>query len=92
MLGGIAIASIVFSVIVARLAFTSRRRDVVTGTEQMVGIAGKVDSWSDTSGYVIAHGERWKAVSTEPLVAGDGVKITGRTGLTLEVTRIAQER
>lgn len=91
-LGGIAIASIVFSVIVARLAFTSRRRDVVTGTEQMVGIAGKVDSWSDTSGYVIAHGERWKAVSTEPLVAGDGVKITGRTGLTLEVTRIAQER
>ncbi|MBP1843939.1 membrane-bound serine protease (ClpP class) [Rhizobium petrolearium] len=91
-LGGIAIASIVFSVIVARLAFTSRRRDVVTGTEQMVGIAGKVESWSETSGYVIAHGERWKAISTEPLVAGDGVKITGRTGLTLEVTRIAQER
>jgi membrane-bound serine protease (ClpP class) len=90
-LGGVAIASLAFSLAVARLAFISHRRVVVTGTEQMIGIAGKVDSWRDDSGYVIAHGERWRAISTEPLVAGDGVKVTGRNGLTLEVMRNARE-
>jgi membrane-bound serine protease (ClpP class) len=90
-LGGVAIASLAFSLAVARLAFISHRRVVVTGTEQMIGIAGKVDSWSDGKGYVIAHGERWRAISTEPLVAGDGVKVTGRNGLTLDVMRSARE-
>ena len=90
-LAGIAVGSLIFSLIVARLAFLAHRRKVVTGTEQMIGIAGKVDSWRGTSGYVIAHGERWKAVSTEPLVAGEGVKVTGRNGLTLEVAPVASE-
>ncbi|TCU20169.1 NfeD family protein [Rhizobium sullae] len=91
MLAAIAIACLALSLIVARLAIVSHRRKVSTGTEQMVGISGKVESWTGTSGYVIAHGERWKAVSTEPLVVGDGVKVTGRNGLTLEVARYAQE-
>ncbi|WP_245282210.1 nodulation protein NfeD [Rhizobium sp. LC145] len=90
-LAGIAVGSLIFSLIVARLAFLAHRRNVVTGTEQMIGIAGKVDTWRGTSGYVIAHGERWKAVSTEPLVAGEGVKVTGRNGLTLEVAPVAPE-
>jgi membrane-bound serine protease (ClpP class) len=89
--GGVLVASLVFSLIIARLAFVSHRRNVVTGTEQMIGIAGKVDNWTGASGYVIAHGERWKAISREPLMAGDAVKVTGRSGLTLEVTRMARE-
>lgn len=90
-LGSVALASIVLSLIVARLAFISHRRHVVTGTEQMIGIDGKVISWEGTSGYVIAHGERWKAVSTEPLAAGNDVQVTGRKGLTLEVTPVAPQ-
>jgi membrane-bound serine protease (ClpP class) len=90
-LGAIAVACLAVSLLVARLAFISRWHDVVTGGEQMIGISGKVDSWTGISGYVIAHGERWKAVSTEPLAAGDGVKVTGRDGLTLEVVRSSQE-
>ncbi|MEF0941463.1 NfeD family protein [Rhizobium sp. BR 362] len=86
-LGGIAIAALAFSLIVARVAILSRWRKVTTGTEQMIGISGKVDSWTGAAGYVIAHGERWKAVSSEPLATGDAVKVTGRNGLTLEVTR-----
>lgn len=89
-ISGVLVASLVFSLLVARLAFISHRRGIVTGGEQMIGIAGKVDSWTGVSGYVIAHGERWKAVSTEPVAAGDTVKVTGRNGLTLEVTRIAR--
>ncbi|WFU04285.1 nodulation protein NfeD (plasmid) [Rhizobium sp. CB3171] len=86
-LGGIAVAAFAFSLVVARLAILSRWRKVGTGTEQMIGIPGKVDSWTGTAGYVIAHGERWKAVSSEPLATGDAVTVTGRNGLTLEVIR-----
>jgi membrane-bound serine protease (ClpP class) len=86
-LGGIAIASLAFSLVVARLAILSRWRKVSTGTEQMIGLSGKVESWTGVAGYVIAHGERWKAVSSEPLTAGDAIRVTGRNGLTLEVTR-----
>lgn len=86
LLGAIAFATLAFSLVVARLAFTSRLRRVATGAEQMIGISGKVESWEGLTGYVIAHGERWKAVSAEPLVAGDLVSVIGRTGLALEVT------
>ncbi|WEA26705.1 NfeD family protein [Rhizobium binxianense] len=85
LLGAIAFATLAFSLVVARLAFTSRLRQVATGAEQMIGISGKVESWTGLTGYVIAHGERWKAVSAEPLVAGDPVSVTGRNGLALEV-------
>lgn len=86
-LGGIALASLAFSVAVAALAFSSRGRKVVTGAEQMIGIAGRVDSWAGNAGYVIAHGERWQAISAEPLASGDEIRVTGRDGLTLKVAR-----
>ncbi|WP_179611059.1 NfeD family protein [Rhizobium leguminosarum] len=85
LLGAIAFATLAFSLVVARLAFTSRVRRVATGAEEMIGISGKVESWTGLTGYVIAHGERWKAVSAEPLAAGDPVSVTGRNGLALEV-------
>ncbi|MET3755321.1 membrane-bound serine protease (ClpP class) [Rhizobium binae] len=85
LLGAIAFAILAFSLVVARLAFTSRLRQVATGAEEMIGISGKVESWTGLTGYVIAHGERWKAVSAEPLVAGDLVSVIGRNGLALEV-------
>lgn len=91
MLGGVAIASLVFGVLVARLALISRRHKVVTGAEQMLGIAGTVESWAGAAGYVIAHGERWKAVSTEPLSTGEDVMVVGRDGLTLKVARRGSE-
>ncbi|CCF00486.1 Probable membrane protein necessary for nodulation competitiveness (plasmid) [Sinorhizobium fredii HH103] len=89
-LGGVAIASLAFSLIVARLAFVSRRHRVATGAEQMIGIFGKVDTWAGAAGYVIAHGERWSAVSSEPLGPGEDVMVVGRDGLTLEVERRAK--
>ncbi|WP_331376273.1 NfeD family protein [Sinorhizobium chiapasense] len=90
-LGGVAIASLAFSALVARLAFISRRHKVVTGAEQMIGISGTVDSWTGGTGYVIARGERWKAVSGEPLAAGEDVTVIDRNGLTLKVARSASQ-
>ena len=84
-LGGIAVASLAFSLLVAQLAVTSRRRAVVTGAEQMIGAMGKVDSWNDGGGYVLVHGELWRAVSAVPLATGTEIRVTGRDGLTLQV-------
>lgn len=86
-LAGIGISGLAFSLIVARLAFTARRHAVVTGAEQMIGISGKVSDWTDTTGYIVAHGERWRAVSAERLTAGEDVTVIAREGLTLEVAR-----
>jgi len=90
-LGAIAFACLAFSLLVARLAFTSRWREVATGAEQMIGISGLVESWAGATGYVIAHGERWKAISTEALSAGDAVSVIARNGLTLKVERRPNE-
>ncbi len=85
MVAAIAAASILMSLLVARLAFTSRRGKVVTGKEQMIGSTGEVLTWSGTTGYVHAHGERWKAVSTVPLSVGQSVRIEAVDDLTLSV-------
>lgn len=86
MLGAIAIASLLMSLLVARLAFTSRRGKVVSGREQMIGAAGQVLSWNETAGYVLVHGERWMAVSDTPMVVGQTVRIEAMDGLTLRIT------
>ncbi|USJ26440.1 NfeD family protein [Ensifer adhaerens] len=86
-LAALAVASLGFSLLVARLAFSSSRHAVVTGSAQMIGLAGTVENWTGAAGYVIAHGERWQAVSTETLSRGENVKVIGRNGLTLEVIR-----
>ncbi|WP_259667606.1 NfeD family protein [Rhizobium lentis] len=84
---GIGVSALAFSLVVVRLAFGARRRAVVTGAEQMIGISGKVSSWTGTNGYIVAHGERWSAASAEPLTDGDDVTVIARDGLTLEVIR-----
>jgi membrane-bound serine protease (ClpP class) len=84
-IGGIAVASLAFALLVARLAFVSRRRKVVTGAEELIGAVGKVDSWSAGKGFVFVHGERWKAVSSTPLKAGEEIHVIDRSGLTLKI-------
>jgi membrane-bound serine protease (ClpP class) len=80
-----AAAGLGLSVLVLRLAVKSRRRPVVTGAEQMIGMAGKVEDWSGASGHVFVRGESWNAVSALPLSAGALVRVTRVDGLTLTV-------
>lgn len=84
-IGGIAVVSLIFSVVVARLALLVRRKRAVTGAEEMIDLTGEVESWAGSDGYIMVHGERWRAISTTPLSAGDRVTVTNRHGLTLEV-------
>jgi membrane-bound serine protease (ClpP class) len=77
--------SLVLSALVLRMAVRSRTRPIVTGVEEMIGIAGRVEDWSGSSGHVFVHGESWNAVSAVPLHPGALVRVTRVDGLTLTV-------
>ena len=84
-LAALAVASLAFSLLVARMAVVSHRGRVSTGAEQMIGMEAKVLDWQDTQGHVLAHGERWQARASAPLSPGQPVRVTARDGLILIV-------
>jgi membrane-bound serine protease (ClpP class) len=85
-LAALAVASLLFSLLVARLAVVSHRHRIVTGAEQMIGMTGEVLDWTGPEGHVLAHGERWRARGpAAPLARGQRVRVVGRDNLTLVV-------
>lgn len=89
MLGALAAASLVFSLVVARLAVKVHRRRATTGSEEMIGTRGQVQDWAGTEGHVLVHGERWKARSSAALRAGQAVTVTAIAGLWLTVVPVS---
>jgi membrane-bound serine protease (ClpP class) len=85
LIGILAVTSLAVAVVVARLAISSYRHRVATGIEEMTGARGEVTDWLGDSGHVIAHGERWKAISEVPLSRGQPVRVIGVDGLVLRV-------
>jgi membrane-bound serine protease (ClpP class) len=67
------------------LAVRARRRPVATGAEEMIGSTGKILHWAGGEGRIQVHGEIWTARSAASLAIGQGVRVVGRTGLTLTV-------
>jgi membrane-bound serine protease (ClpP class) len=67
------------------LLMRARRKPVVSGREQMVGLTGRVISWQDGGGTVHVHGETWQAVGDEALSRSQLVTVVGIDGLTLRV-------
>ena len=92
LIGTMAVTSLVLAAVVTRLAISSYRRRVATGIEQMTGAQGEVTDWHGGRGHVIAHGERWKAISEAPLSRGQPVCVTGVEGLVLRVEPTATGR
>lgn len=67
------------------LAVRQRKRPIVSGREQMIGASAEALASFSTSGQVMAHGERWLARASEPVVRGQRLRIKNIDGLTLEV-------
>jgi membrane-bound serine protease (ClpP class) len=82
---GVALTSLALSLIVIRVVFSSHKRPVVTGSEEMVRAHGKVLNWRGRRGHILAHGERWAAVSEMPLKKGQHVRVAGIEGIILKV-------
>ena len=82
----VAAAGGLFVLTVAGLAVRSRRRPVVSGREELIGMPGEVVRWEQEVGWASVHGELWRVSSAAPLTAGSRIKVVGVDGLTLRVT------
>lgn len=87
-IGTVAVASLAMTIVFARLAFTSQRREVVSGREQLIGATGTVLDWNNGRGHVFVHGERWQAAGDHDVAPDTPVCVTGLEGLTLGVARL----
>jgi membrane-bound serine protease (ClpP class) len=85
LIGGLTLACLGLGLLVARLAMRSFKHQVRTGEEAMLGARAQVMDWTGLSGHVFLHGERWNAVASQPLVAGQRVRVVSLEGLTLGV-------
>ena len=82
---GIALASLALSLLIARLALSSHRHRVVTGTQALIGDTAQVLDWSGSAGHVLAAGERWQASGETDLQTGQQVRVVEIRGLRLQV-------
>ncbi len=57
--------------------------------DTLTGQTGEVSEDIDEEGSVYVMGEEWTARTSQPLRAGDQVKVTGREGLVLRVEKIS---
>ena len=74
-------------VFLVRLAVQAQRQKAVTGDSGMIGEAGRALTSIDPggTGRVQTHGEIWTATASEPITAGDVVRVEWVEGLLLTV-------
>ena len=82
---GLAAMSAAIVLLGGGMALKARRRPIVSGQESLVGLPGEVLQVSDGEAWAEVLGERWKVTSSQPLAAGQRVRVLGLRGLTLEV-------
>lgn len=68
-----------------RLAIRARRAKVTTGSSGMIGLIGRAQTAIAPLGTIFVRGELWRARSQMIISPGEGVRVTGMDGLTLDV-------
>jgi len=72
---------------IAALVVRSHLRRSRTGSEGLLGESGVAHTDLAPEGQVFVHGEYWRAVSEEPIRAGERIEVVQVSGLTLKVRR-----
>ena len=69
------------------MVLRARHRPIVSGREELLGLAGEVLAVGrdDGDAWALVHGERWQVHSAEPLIPGQRVRVVALRGLTLDV-------
>ena len=83
-----AVANALFFFSILTLVLKSRRKSVVSGSEELIGSTGEVIELINNIGRVRVHSEDWEAKSNTPIQPGQKIQVTGRKGLTLIVEPI----
>ncbi|MBT4879877.1 MAG: nodulation protein NfeD [Alphaproteobacteria bacterium] len=92
LVGSIATLSSSFLALIVVLAFKARRRPVVAGGEQLIGMDARVMDWHGNQGHVQVMGELWNAYAKKPLKPSDAIRVVKREGLTLFVEPSERKR
>lgn len=87
----LAVVSAAMLFAIGGFAVRARKRRVVSGSEEMVGVEGTVTSVDAIGTYAHLHGESWRVASDTPLAPGDRVRVTGMDGLTLRVEPVTSD-
>lgn len=77
--------SLAYFALALRAVVRVRRAAVATGAATLLDAFGRVRSWAGERGVVEVCGEEWQAQARSQLVAGQAVRVVGRTDLTLTV-------
>jgi len=85
LIGGIATAGAAIMLLTVTYLTRSRRKPVVTGTEQLLNESAVALADFDESGPVRVYGEIWTAHTRVPVKEGDTLRITAVDGLMLRV-------
>ncbi|MGI9385918.1 MAG: NfeD family protein [Methyloligellaceae bacterium] len=88
LIGSIGFISAGGFLLVLILLARARQRPVVSGPEEMIGLAGEVIDWHAGEGRVRIHGELWRAKASGEIPPGDEVRVDSIDGLTLVVTPV----
>ncbi|MHB8423408.1 MAG: NfeD family protein [Leptospirales bacterium] len=85
---GVALVTTLFLSILIRQAWKTIHLPPVTGLESIIGQTATTLTPLDPDGEVLFQGERWRAVSDQPVEANTRVRLVRADGLTLHVQRI----
>ncbi len=85
LIAGVAAVSALFFFGVVYMALRARRRQVVSGAEELVGATGEALEDFVGTGRVRVHSEEWQARTAKPLKQGQKIRVVGRDGLVLTV-------
>ena len=88
---GISLFSVAFIVVTISMLVRVRNKPVTTGMEAVVGETGKVVSGFPGAGRVLVEGEIWQAKCVNELKAGQSIRVTKLTGLSLDVEALSDE-
>ncbi|MGS0741629.1 NfeD family protein [Glaciimonas sp. GG7] len=93
----LAMMTALFVFFVSGAVLQSRRRPVVSGSEELLDSAGVMLGDTDHDGAVYqgwarVHSEHWRVNSTGPLHNGQKIRVIGRTGLVLMVQPVAMSK
>jgi membrane-bound serine protease (ClpP class) len=85
LIGGIAVASAAFLILVVGMLARGRVRPVVSGREEMIGASGvALEDFSD-EGWARVHSETWRVRARKPVRKGQKLRVTAIEGLVLDV-------
>ncbi|MCJ7838668.1 MAG: nodulation protein NfeD, partial [Burkholderiales bacterium] len=92
LIGGFAVASAAFLLLVVGVLLKSQRRPVVSGREQLLGAPGEVLEDFAGEGWARVHSENWRVRAAMPLKAGQRVRVAAIDGLILDVVAAPDKR